>query len=220
VSRRDNADLRCDVCKMHGNLCVCALVQRIETRTRLVLVIHRYEDRKPTNTGKLAARCLTNSEVIVRGRKGWTEAPLHVPDEYEALVVYPSDDAVPIERYAASPRPIVLVVPDGNWRQAAKAIKRVPGLSTLPRVSLPSGAPSSYRLRAEPQPGGLATLEAIARAFGVLEGQHVHDAMMKPFRAMVERTLWARGLLDASRVQDGLPAGAQRHAPTRASAAT
>ncbi len=198
---------------------MCALVPRLETRTRLVLVIHRYEDRKPTNTGRLAAACLTRSEVVVRGllpiRDGVpTEAPFAWPEGSQPLLLFPAEDAVPLAGFVKSARPVTLIVPDGNWRQAAKMRKRVPGLGSVPCVSLPDGAPTAYRLRSEPQKGGLATLEAIARAFGVLEGPEVEAAMLRPFRAMVERTLWARGQLSAEAVQDGLPAGVQRHDPT------
>ena len=69
----------CVRCMMHMSLCICALFPRIETRTRLVLVIHRYEDRKPTNTGRLGAECLVNSDVVVRGHEGQPSAPLRLP---------------------------------------------------------------------------------------------------------------------------------------------
>jgi DTW domain-containing protein YfiP len=70
MSRRNNAASRCNRCRMHSSLCVCALIPTLETRTRLVLVIHRAEDRKPTNTGRLAfehpvtrARVVTNAPL-------------------------------------------------------------------------------------------------------------------------------------------------------------
>src|ERR1019366_3265284 len=77
MSRRDNAHNRCPRCRMLGGLCVCALMPnpRIATRTRLVLLIHRFEDRKPTNTGRLAAECLANSTVIVRGHESQPTPP-------------------------------------------------------------------------------------------------------------------------------------------------
>ena len=203
---------------MHASLCVCALVPRLQTRTRLVLVIHRYEDRKPTNTGRLAASSLVNSEIVVRGHRptddAAPESPLVFPAGAQPVLLYPADDAVPLAQFADAAAPVVLVVPDGNWRQAGKMRKRVPGLAAVPCVSLPAGAPTAYRLRFEPQKGGLATLEAIARAFGVLEGPAVEEALLVPFRAMVERTLWARGEIDESAVRDGLPPGAMRHDPT------
>jgi DTW domain-containing protein len=205
---------------MHASLCVCALVPRLATRTRLVLVIHHREDKKPTNTGRLAANCLENSQIVVRGqaaRAAEAEPALRFPEGMQPVILYPAEDAVPLATFAGAgagqERPVALVVPDGNWRQASKVRRRLAGLEGVPAVSLPEGGASSYRLRFEPVVGGLATLEAIARAFGVLEGPAVEEAMLRPFRAMVERTLWSRGAISAADVRDGLPDGALRHDP-------
>jgi DTW domain-containing protein YfiP len=89
----------------------------------------------------------------------------------------------------------------------------VVGLRDVPCVSLEPDAPTSYRLRTETRVEGLATIEAIARAFGVLEGAHVRTALELVFRAMVERTLWSRGALGTAEVFAGIPAGAVRHDP-------
>jgi DTW domain-containing protein len=211
MSRRDNRDLRCPRCHMLGGLCVCALIPSppLVTRTRLVLVLHRLEERKPTNTGTLAAACLANSEIIVRGHEGEPTPPFVAPEGTRPLLLFPAEDAVPL---APSPddRPVTLIVPDGTWRQAAKVRRRVPGMAEVPCVTLPPGPPTTYRLRSEPVEGGLATLEAIARAFDILEGRHVRDALERVFRAMVERTLWSRGELAAADVADGIPAGVTR----------
>jgi len=203
---------------MHGSLCICALIPRIETRTRLVLVIHRYEDRKPTNTGRLAVECLVNSEVVVRGHAGRPSAPIPVPPGAQPVLLFPHEDAVPIDRFAESIRPVTLIVPDGSWRQASKVRKRVPGLRDVPCVTLPRGTASSYRLRVDAHEHGLATIEAIARALRVLEsarGDGVESVLERVFRTMVERTLWARGSGDARDVTGGIPQGAMRHDPRR-----
>jgi len=216
MSRRNNANLRCKRCRMHGSLCICALIPRIETRTRLVLVIHRYEDRKPTNTGRLAAECLSNSEVVVRGHEDRPSGPLVLPAGIQPVLLFPHEDAIPIEQFALSPSPVALVVPDGTWRQASKVRARLPGLHDVPCVALPPGAPSAYRLRFDAHAHGLATIEAIARAFAVLEaerGEAVRGALEWVFRAMVERTLWARGSVETAAVTGGIPAGAMRHDP-------
>jgi hypothetical protein len=70
-----------------------------------------------------------------------------------------------------------------------------------------------YRLRTESHEAGLATIEAIARAMGILEGMHVQHALERVFRAMVERTLWARGEFATCDVSGGIPEGAARHDP-------
>lgn len=198
---------------MHASLCVCALISPTATRTRLVLVIHRREERKPTNTGRLAIECLSNSEVIVRGHASSPSPPLTFDASTQPLFLYPHPDAIPIARFAGSDRPITLIVPDGTWRQAAKVRNRVPGLADVPCVSLEPDAPTTYRLRHETRAEGLATIEAIARAFGVLEGAHVRSALETVFRAMVDRTLWSRGQLETAGVAAGIPAGAVRHDP-------
>src|SRR5207244_6883781 len=141
-------------------------IPRVETRTRLVLVIHRAEDRKSTNTGRLATECLPNSEIVVRGHESRPSEPIAFPGGAQPLLLFPHEDAVPLERFVAGARPVALVVPDGNWRQASKVRNRVPGMRDVPCVTLPHDAPSIYRLRSEAHPTGLATIEAIARAMG------------------------------------------------------
>jgi DTW domain-containing protein YfiP len=208
MSRRDHADARCRDCMMYARLCICSLIPSLATRHRLVLLVHYREARKPTNTGQLAARCLVGSRVeIVGDRARPLRAPLVEPNE-QAVVLYPSEDAVPILELAASGAPLTVIVPDGNWRQAAKMGRRVPGLDRIPRVTLGDSPPTEYRLRAEPHIDGLATIEAIARAWRTLErdaGAAIEAAMLHVFRVMVSRTLWLRGALPAAQVIDGLP---------------
>ena len=201
---------------MLGLLCVCALIPRLETRTRLVLFIHRYEDRKSTNTGRLAAECLPNSEVIVRGHESQPTPTFAWDPSTQPLFLFPAREgevATPITDFAGISRAVTLIVPDGTWRQASKVRNRVAGLRDVPCVSLPPGEPSIYRLRFEAHESGLATIEAIARAMDVLEGRHVGRALDLVFRAMVERTLWTRGEIETADVTGGIPEGAMRHDP-------
>lgn len=213
MSRRANGAVRCPRCRMLGSLCVCAFIPDppLATRTRVVLVIHRAEDRKSTNTGRIALACLANSEAIVRGHIERPTPPLRAADGTKPILLFPHEDAVPIEDFAGEA--VTLVVPDGNWRQASRMRRRVPALDTVPCVRLAGDERSPHRLRAEAHAHGLATIEAIARALGVLEGPHVREALERVFRAMAERTLWTRGELDDDDVTTGLPEGALRHDP-------
>jgi DTW domain-containing protein YfiP len=203
MSRRTNGAYRCPTCRMHQSLCLCAHLPALDLATELVVVMHRAEVVKTTNTGVLATHCLTRSSVVIHGDPG-----VHVasPDftGRRAFVLFPADDAVPLSPELAHGAPISLVVPDGNWRQADKMTTRIPWMRDLPRVTLPDGTKTIYRLRSEPKTGGLATMEAIARAFGVLEGALVEKALMHVFKLMVERTLFTRGLLPRERVYGGI----------------
>ncbi len=217
MSRRDNAQHRCQECAMHKSLCICAEVPSIAVASRLCLVMHRDETRKTTNTGRLAARCLQGSEVLVHGREGEeTIAPWQQSggsDIMGGLLLFPCDEATELGPQHLANGPVRLVVPDGTWRQAAKMTRRIPWMATLPRVSLPEGRATTYRLRSEPKEGGLATLEAIARTFAVLEGPEVEEQLYEIFRRMIDRTLYSRGLLNREQVHGGVPDGTERHEP-------
>ncbi len=207
---RETEGLRCGRCRLHRALCVCALLPRLETRTRVVFILHRLEERKSTNTGRLAALCLPNSEVVVRGDEASPGGPFAPAPGTRPLLLFPHPGAAPVARAAGDDRPVTLVVPDGTWRQASKVRRRVPGLLGLPCVTPPPGPPSCYRLRSEARAGDLSTLEAVARALGELEGGAVRAELERVFLIAVERALWARGRLDARHVAGGIPDAARR----------
>ncbi len=218
MTRRRNFPLRCKACRMHMSLCVCAAIVPQQTVARLCLVLHREEAKRTTNTGRIAAMCLKNSHVVIHGIP---HQPTLAPnfEGTRPMLLWPSLGATPLADVPpldADGRAITLVVPDGNWRQASRMSRRIQWLTTLPRVTLPAGAPSTYRLRNEPQSDGLATIEAIARAFGVMErdrGPSVQAEMERVMRLMVDRTLFSRGVLPRSEVFGGIPDHVQIHLP-------
>jgi DTW domain-containing protein len=213
---------------MHLSLCICALIQPMATRTRLVLLLHQLEQEKPTNTGRLAARCLSNSMVIEAsgGPVNDTDrtsdtapatAAAWTSPGTEALLLFPHPEARPLEDWRGATHPITLIVPDGTWRQAKKARRRIAGLDQLPCVTLPAGGPSAYRLRHAARPNRLATIEAIARALGILEdplqGPLVERRLDHIFHVMVDRTLWTNGRISTAAVTGGIPVGVRSHDP-------
>jgi len=204
VSRRDNQERRCVRCRLHHALCLCSLVPTLTTSSRLLLLVHQDEAHKPTNTGLLAARCLKDAVVVVGG-----DAVLPVI-EGRAALLFPAEGA---RELVAADGPLTLVVPDGTWRQARKLRTRTAGLEGLPCVTLPPGPATTYQLRAERREGGLSTLEAVARAFGILEGQAIEAALLAIQRVMVDRTLWLRGALRDVDVAGGIPEAARLHDP-------
>jgi DTW domain-containing protein YfiP len=190
---------------------------RLTTRTRVVLLLHQLEARKPTNTGRLALRCLPNSEQVLRGRVGGEGPPDDVGPGWpewlaraeRPVLLFPHEQATPVAAWRDRPGPLTLIVPDGTWSQAVRARRRIPGLAEIPCATLPAGLVSTYRLRHDPRPGRLSTLEAIAHALGVLEDPSVAEALLQVHRLAVERTLWTRGNLTRGDVWGGIPPGAR-----------
>ncbi len=185
----------------------------VESRTRVVVLMHSKERVRMSNSARLAALFLDRGEVRIRGEKGRPLDPDGVcsPDRHN-VVLFPSADAEVLDTGWSAPEdlPVNLIVPDGNWGQVRRLVRREPVLAGLPHLRLPVGPPSRFRLRTQPRPDGLATFEAIARALGCLEGVTVQSPLDYVFDVMVERTLWTRGQLDAGQVTGGIPAAAFR----------
>ncbi len=188
---------RCAVCGASLTLCMCAEVPRLELRTKITLVIHHRELSRSSNTGLLAHQSLVNSAVRIRGGSGET---LDLGDllsiDYRSLLFYPSADALELTRelVCQDARPIQLIVPDGTWRQARKVHTRHSELKDIPRVKIGAPNPGTFQLRAQSRPERMATLQAIACALRIIEGEPVAARLMKLYHARVDRTLRARGL--------------------------
>jgi DTW domain-containing protein len=186
---------RCPGCRLLATKCLCDLVPTIETRTRVLVVLHQLETHKPSNTGHLALRCLPNSGAVIRGR---VDRSTEVPDwaaHGDPVLLFPHEDARPLETWRDSPRPVTLIVPDGTWRQAARVRRRVPGLDAVPCAYVARDARSRYRLRHTQDPSRLSTMEAIAEALGVLEPANAgaaRESLLAIFGVMVERSLASR----------------------------
>jgi DTW domain-containing protein YfiP len=183
----------------------------MELKTRILIIMHWRERHLTSNTASLACLALPNSEIRMRaGREERVTAEEVTPSGTNAVLLYPTDDALELnsETVLNLPRPLTLIVPDGSWRQARKVSTREEGLKTIPRVKLPKGAPSEYRLRHSPHEENLSTFEAIARALGILEGPEVQKKLEELFLMMVERTLWSRGRLLAKNCTTGIPEAA------------
>jgi tRNA-uridine aminocarboxypropyltransferase len=197
---------RCARCALHLRLCLCASIEPLLLATRVVVLRHRKEFYKPTNTGRLVPLALARGEIRVFGAR---DQPLDtagfLDPQRRTLLLYPSPDSELLVRDERDPRPVTLIVPDSNWRRAHKLATREEQLAGLPRVHLPSGPPSRYQLRYHPDPRFLATFEAVARALGILEGPRVQEQLEQVFRLMVDRTLWSRGQLAGVDVSGGLP---------------
>ena len=184
--------LQCPRCLRPQSHCLCALIPSLDSRTRVLLLQHPSEVNHALNTARLAALGLTNAELIVG--EVFEDLPrLLNPPGYQARLLFPGDDAQPMQAYGGGDEPLLLVVPDGTWRKARKMLHLNPLLAALPRVTLAEGGVSRYRLRQAPGPGALSTIEAIVQALETLEAPATFAPLLKPFEALIEGQIAAMG---------------------------
>ena len=181
----------CPRCGRPLGVCLCPHLVEITTRTRVLILQHPRESTVPVGTARLAELGLVNLVRHVGTEFADCEPvraaladPLAPP-----ILLFPGEGAKDLTREAPT-GPTTLVVIDGSWSEARKTLRRNPELRRLPRYGLGAGPPSRYRIRREPRPDCLSTIEAIARALAILENDDgLARGLLRPFEALVEQQL-------------------------------
>ena len=155
------------------------------TRTRVVILRHNLEKYRSSNSGRLAHMALPNSVIVDHGGKG---GATELPDLAGAWVVYPVGEPTTVMP-AVPPRQLVFL--DASWSQARRMYRKLAGLRGLPTLRLPDAPMPAARLRNSPAEGYVSTIEAIARALRLVEGDHVAAPLEALFDAAVTRAIAA-----------------------------
>jgi len=176
-----SAHQRCPRCLLLQRVCLCAAIPTVVTRTRIVIVRHHLERWRSSNSGRLAHLALPNSEIVEHG--GRSVAALPTLDG--AWLVFPEGEPVTA---APVPPPRQLIVLDATWSQARRMYRKLAALRGLPVLRLPEAAMPAARLRESPAPDRVSTIEAIARALRLLEGDAAAAPLEALFALAVERS--------------------------------
>jgi len=178
----------CLRCLLQLEICVCAVLPRVQTRTEIVLIRHVTEELLTSNTGRFAALCLPNSRIAAYGGGApFSARPLCGPG---TVLLYSTGPA------RTKPLPFAperLIVLDGSFRQARRMYKRIPEIRELPEFGLPAPQITPTRLRRPTQPEGMSTIEAIAAALSFLEGPEVAAPLWALHFELVSRADRLRG---------------------------
>ena len=190
----------CGRCLRPAVVCVCALVPRLATRTRVLFLQHPRERRMPVGTARLAHLALPGSilrvgldfaaDEVIRAALATRPAP---------FVLFPGASATDVHDLPRDPA-ATLIVLDGTWSQARKLLRLNPALAALPRLSFSPQAKSAYHIRRQPADFCVSTIEALGEVLAVLEPEGFPAArLLDPFLAMVARQRRFAAEVNASR---------------------
>lgn len=197
----------CPACRLQRWLCVCDCVPSVTTRTPLLLVVHVHDLGRTSNTVRLLALAVPGATLVRHGAYPAPADPAaHVPAGTTPVVLFPGHGARPLtpELVASLPSPPALVVPDGNWKQASRMVKRLPLLAGAVKVALPERALAGPALRRNHAGHHMSTFEAVAQALAVLEGAATAAPLLDFYRRATDRMLLVRGKLRLGDVYGGL----------------
>lgn len=160
---RGNRIHRCQRCLLPLKQCLCATLNPVAATSRFCLVMFDTEPMKPSNTGRLIADILPDTEAFQWSR---TEPPQALLDlvadaRYQPMVVFPASYASAGRRVLDAPlpgKPPLFIMLDGTAR-GAKNVPQKSWLDALPMISVDLSRVSAYRLREAHAEGQYCTAE-------------------------------------------------------------
>ena len=183
--------------------CFCHLVKPFDPNIQFVILIHPKEARKRIATGRMAHICLENSEFY-RGcnfDKHQGINSLIADSNRQCVMLFPSPQATNLSDISETKKTtlfskkakLTVFVMDGTWSNTAKMFRLSPKLKALPQISFSPERTSTFRVRKQPSPHCLSTIEAIhhliellgpSRGFSLKSQQH--NNLMDVFNWLVE----------------------------------
>lgn len=161
---------RCAGCHLPVLNCLCPYRVTATSEARVWLLTHPLEHHKPTNTGRLIADVLPDTEVFTWYRTAPDQRLLALlaDNRYAPFVIFPDDQpdyadrVVGMEAVTAAKeeyRTLVFIILDGTWRQARRIFRKSPYLDRLPVLPLATERLTRYRLRKPASAAHLCTAE-------------------------------------------------------------
>jgi DTW domain-containing protein len=189
----------------------------VDNRVAVLILQHPQEQDRVLGTAKLLCSTLANAKLTIglswrnlghalgapAEAKDWGVLYLgsaHAAKDKGPLVALDRTGAPLADQAAARVGLKGIVALDGNWAQAKALWWRNAWLTRLRRFVVVPDGPSLYGdLRREARPDAVSTLEAVALALAVLEGDStVRERLLAPFKELLA-TARAAGIRDSKR---------------------
>lgn len=210
---------RCPQCLLGINTCICDWRKPHQCKLEFVLLMHRDEVFKPTNTGRLIADLFPDQcRAFLWSRTEPDEQLLRLVNDpaRRCLIIFPPSEHHPRERVSSlssqgcsdsrdgKQTPIqTVILLDGTWKQARKMFTQGRWMQHLPLLDLSDTLADSqhdwgnYQVRQACEKGQLATAEAAALALAAHGEDGAADRLMHYFHVFNHHYVAARMNRDA-----------------------
>ena len=190
----------CDKCLRPSKLCYCSKIRPINNRINVTIIQHPKESKHPFNTGRLAHRCLVNSQLLIQEQLSETQiqklltcaSAILYPNmpwlpETQQLVIENNQNGETVQSGDTQLMELTqhLVVLDATWRKSKRMMFEHEALQQLPRICLTGDVMTNYRVRKSRIRNSLCSLESIYFALTALEPNNDFANLLEVFEKMV-----------------------------------
>jgi len=193
---------RCETCLLASYNCICAFRPVRSSRAEFVLVMHKNETFKPTNTGRLIADVFPDRTHAFRWARTEPDAELIAllqDPGRQCLLVFPVDtsdaNAKPRELRTEVPGDKIptFILLDGTWKQSGRMFHLSRWLDQVPCIALPEAGERGYAVRKSHQDDYLSTAEAAALCLQLVDEPENSETLLDYFQLFNEHYVATRG---------------------------
>ncbi len=160
---------RCGRCALRGTTCVCPSLRVVQNTLPITVIRHQKELGRGSNSARILEASLKNISVIDHGARFQGPTLLSPTLLDGATLVFPlfydPDPMNPPTAFDPSTTPKNLIILDGSWKQTSRMLKKIDGLTQLPRLEILPLSPPLPRIRKPYFKDGMCTMEAAISAF-------------------------------------------------------
>ena len=180
---------RCLTCQLKNSHCICHLKSPVaQANVDFVLIYHRDELFKPTNTGKLIADIFPNNTYAFLWQRVDPPADLInllTDPNRLCLVVFPADTAsgraIVTQPVINTNKRLTLILLDATWRQSRRMFNASKWLTNIAALKLNPKDKAIYSTRSAHQDDYLSTVESTVLALTTCKQQTLATPLLQHF---------------------------------------
>lgn len=203
IARGSNA-VRCTSCLMAEFACFCRLRKNLVSPIEFILLFHRDEIHKPTNSGRLIADLFPNdTQAYLWSRTEPHKSLLDYINSRQGncTILFPNTETAQAQnrqqRMAAPPNnkgneKHTFIILDGTWKQASKMFHQSEWLKDIPHFEINSEAQRSFLVRHSSHQMQFATAEVTAMLLETLGYPEQSQELLSYYQAFNKHCLISR----------------------------
>jgi DTW domain-containing protein YfiP len=195
--------LYCYQCYRPNSACLCGRIKLVSNEPGIIILQHKDEVRHPKGSAIIAdlslQRCLRYVGENFSSHRELNQLLNHHLNK--VFLVFPARHALSLSVFRQSyameddaVRQYVFIFIDASWRKARRIWHLSTNLHPLITIRLDQLEKSNYRIRKEPGPGLVSTLEAIVTLLSCLESQpDKYQPLLQVFNEMIDHQIQSMG---------------------------
>jgi DTW domain-containing protein YfiP len=198
LERLNDTREKCYDCYRPKISCMCQYIQKVETNTKFIIIMHPKEFKKTkNNTGRFTHQSLANSKIYIGIDFNHNDEINSIinNENNSCYVLYPDQNSIKLNHQTIQKenKKNVIFIIDSTWPCSNKILAVSQNISVLPKVSFEHNKVSAYKIKTQPNKYCLSTIESTLCVLELLNthkieniSQNTLDNFLLPFEKMVE----------------------------------